>query len=523
MIVKITRGTDLPRLVRYLFGPGRANEHRDQHAVALARSLRATPVGEELDTAQVAALGQRMDAMRVKFKVPAQGALRRAKVNQVTGDGPGQLSGIVEEHGRGPGHVWHMSLSIPVGDRQLSDAEWGAITQGAMDRMGFTEAGGKAPVRWVAVRHGVSVNGHDHVHIAATIVRDDGTKATVFRDYQKVSAYAAEVERQYGLVVVGGRATRGVPGLTRAEIERARRDGRPEAVRTTLARLVRAARTASANEGEFVRRLRLSGVVVRPRWGAGVPAEGTEAVVGYSVGLGQKGETVWFGGGRLGSDLSLPQLRQFWEATPAETAAAAEVWRSPGHWGREINRVPSEEWRRFSRILDKSYDALLHLPADSSQWPVVARELSGLYAAWSRRLEGRRPGPLARAADLLAQAGQVAPTDTPPPRSAVRGYRGAAMVVSQAHLGPDDRGTGWAMLLVALTRHLHLVAQIEGARGQQRLSAQLAAAATKLDRTDRLSGRQTGRGGPFPDHVRPLALRLSRAPTGREKGVDSGR
>ncbi len=143
MIVKITRGTDLPRLVRYLFGPGRANEHRDQHAVGLARSLRATPVGEELDTAQVAALGQRMDAMRVKFKVPAQGALRRAKVNQVTGDGPGQLSGLVEEYERGPGHVWHMSLSIPVDDRKLSDAEWGAIARGAMDRMGSPRRAGR--------------------------------------------------------------------------------------------------------------------------------------------------------------------------------------------------------------------------------------------------------------------------------------------------------------------------------------------------------------------------------------------
>ena len=523
MIVKITRGTDLPRLVRYLFGPGRANEHRDQHAVGLARSLGATPVDEKLDTAQVAALGQRMDAMRVRFGVPAQGALRRTKINQVSGDGTGQLSGLVEEHQRGPGHVWHMSLSIPVGDRQLSDEEWGAISRGAMDRMGFSEAGGKAPVRWVAVRHGVSVNGHDHVHIAATIVRDDGTKATVFRDYKKMSAYAAEVEREYGLVVVGGRTTRGAPGLTRAEIEGARRDGRPEAVRTTLARLVREARTASADEGEFVRRLRLSGVAVRPRWGAGGSAEGTETVVGYSVALGGKGETVWYGGGRLGADLSLPQLRQFWEASPAETAAATEVWRSRGHWGREINPVPSTEWRRMSGVLDKAYGALSDLPADSPRWPVVARELSGLYAAWSRRLEGGRPGPLARAADLLAQAGQVAPTDTPAPRSAVRGYRGAAMVVSQAHIGPNDRGTGWAMLLVALGRHLHLMAQIETARGQERLSAQLGAAATELERPGHPWVRRAGRERPVLDHDRPPALPPSRVLRGRETGRDRGR
>ena len=127
-------------------------------------------MGEELDTAQVAALGQRMDAMRVKFMVPAQGALRRAKVDQVAGDDPGQLSGIVEGRARPGPRLAHVALD-PVGDRQLSDAEWGAITQGAMDRMGFTEAAGKAPVRWVAVRHGVSEGGHEHVRIAATIVR----------------------------------------------------------------------------------------------------------------------------------------------------------------------------------------------------------------------------------------------------------------------------------------------------------------------------------------------------------------
>lgn len=523
MIVKITRGTDLPGLVRYLFGPGRANEHRDQRAVGLASSLRATPVGEKLDADQVVALGQRMDAMRVKFGVPAQGALRRAKVDQTTGDATGQLTGLVAEHERGPGHVWHMSLSIPVDDRQLSDAEWGAITRGAMDAMGFSEVGGKAPVRWVAVRHGVSVNGHNHVHIAATIVRDDGTKATVFRDYKKMSAYAAQVEREYGLVVVGGRTTRGGPGLTRAEIEQAERDGRPEAVHTTLARLVREARTTSADEGEFVRRLRLSGVAIRPRWGAGGSREGTEAVVGYSVGLGGDGETVWFGGGRLGSDLSLPQLRQFWEASPAETAAATEVWRSRGHRGREVNAVSSAEWRRASRVLDKTYEALLDLPVDSPQWPVVARELSGLYAAWSRRLEGRHPGPLARAADVLAQAGQVAPTDTALARSAVRGYRGAAMVVSQAFLGTDDRGTGWAMLLVALGRHLHLMAGIQAAQGQHRLSSQLAAAADELERPGHRWDRQAVRGRPFRDHDRPPTLPPSRAPIGRETGGDRGR
>jgi len=523
VIVKITRGTDLPRLVRYLFGPGRANEHTDQRAVALAGSLRATPVGEALTKEQVGALGQQMDALRIKFGVAAVGAPQRIKVLASRAPGPAGSPGIKEEHRLGPGHVWHMSLTTPVGDRALSDAEWMRIAKAAMDRMDFTETSGKAPVRWVAVRHGISVLGNDHVHIAATIVRDDGSKATVFRDYKKMSALAAEVEREYGLVVVGGRTTSGGPGLTRAEIERAGRDGRLEAVRTTLARLVREARSSSANEADFVRRLRAAGALVRPRWAGSGAGKEAETVVGYSVALGGKGETVWFGGGRLGTDLSLPQLRQFWEATPAETAAALASWRSPGRRGHKTPSVSPEEWRRATRVLDNAYETLAALPADSQAWPVVARELSGLYAAWSRQIEGSRPGALARAADLLAQAGQVAPNETLPSRSAVRGYRGTAMVVSQGHLGPKDRGTGWGMLLVALHRHLQLLVKIEAARGQLRLSEQLSESAEALERAGKPGSPQESRGHRVPIHEHPKTPEPGRATWEAEKNASLGR
>ena len=523
MIAKITRGADLPRLVRYLFGPGRANEHTDQRAVALAGSLDATPVGVVLDRGQVAHLGEQMDAVRIRYRVSAKGAAHKVTVGAGARREPGRLPGTVEEHRLGPGHVWHMSLTTPVGDRQLSDAEWARIATAAMDRMGFTETSGKTPVRWVAVRHGMSVQGNDHVHIAATIVRDDGSKATVFRDYKKMSALAAEVEREYGLVVVGGRTTSGGPGLTRAEIERARRDGRPEALRTTLARLVREVRTSSANEAEFVRRLRSAGALVRPRWAGSGAGEDAETVVGYSVGFGGKGETVWFGGGRLGADLSLPQLRQFWEATPSETAAAVIAWKTPGGRRRETHAISPDEWRRATGVLDSTYAALQELPTDSPEWPVVARELSGLYAAWSRRIEGSRPGPLARAADLLAQAGQVAPNETVAPRSAVRGYRGAAMVVSQGHLGPKDRGTGWGMLLVALHRHLQLVSEIEAARGQLRVSEQLSESAEALERAGKPAAPQESRGQRVPIHEHPKTPEPGRAAWEVEKGAGLGR
>jgi hypothetical protein len=478
--------------VRYLFGPGRSNEHSEQRAVALATSLDSTSTGTVLDARQVALLGQEMDAMRVKLGLPAKGAVRRVKVAAGVDEDATRLPGMSEAREKfrhGPGHVWHMSLSNPVGDRPLTDTEWGAIARKAMDQVGFTEATGKAPVRWVAVRHGVSLAGNEHIHVAATIYRDDGSKATVFRDYRKMSAFAADVEREYALAIVGGRATQGGPGVTRAELERARRDGRPEAVRTSLARLVSEARTSSASETEFVKRLRAAGVAVRPRWAEG----GTNVVTGYSVGLKREGQesTVWFGGSRLGGDLSLPQLRQFWEATPEETAAATGVWRSPGRDAHRLRPVSPDEWRRATKILDAAYDRLTELSPHAPEWPMVAREMSGLYAAWSRRLEGASPGPLARAADLLSQASQVHPDVALTARPNMKGYRAVAIVAAQGQIGPENRGTGWAMLLVALHRHLQLVAEVEAARGQHRLASQLSSASRELQKAPPRGPRTT--------------------------------
>ena len=50
------------------------------------------------------------------------------------------------------GDVWHCALSLRAEEGQLSDEQWGRIAQQFMDRMDFTDAGGKSPARWVAVR-----------------------------------------------------------------------------------------------------------------------------------------------------------------------------------------------------------------------------------------------------------------------------------------------------------------------------------------------------------------------------------
>ena len=72
------------------------------------------------------------------------------------------------------GHVWHCSLSLRAEEGQLSDERWAAIAGDFVEGMGFTEASGRAACRWVAVRHGLSTAGNDHVHLVVDLVREVG-------------------------------------------------------------------------------------------------------------------------------------------------------------------------------------------------------------------------------------------------------------------------------------------------------------------------------------------------------------
>ncbi len=88
---------------------------------------------------------------------------------------------------------------------------------------------------------------------------------------------------------------------------------------------MRSALAGSQGWEEFADRLRRSGVVVRERYSTRNPGE----ITGYAVALlphGTTGEaSVWFGGGKLAPDLSLPQLQARWhDDSPAGRASDAE-------------------------------------------------------------------------------------------------------------------------------------------------------------------------------------------------------
>lgn len=291
--------------------------------------------------------------------------------------------------------------------------------------MGFNGSadGTVEPARWAAVRHGRSGkkgDGQEHIHIAASLVREDGTKVNTFDygpgkrkgDRLRAQDVANELEHLYGLKVLKSREEGGGhSGNSRAEIERAARTGAPETERERLRRAVRAAATGADTEAEFVHALREAGISIAPRWTAG----GQTEAAGYKVRMRRDGVEVgpWVGGGKLDHDLTLTALReQQWADSPEARADAATAWR--GRTARSGARRDGPDledpqtWRAAAAEIGEWQRTLAAVPpGDRAQWAWAAGQASGVFAAFSEALEGDQPGAFAAAAKELARSVQV--------------------------------------------------------------------------------------------------------------------
>ena len=395
----------------------------------------------------------------------------------------------------------HLSLSLPPDDRDLSDDQWGEIANKAMTALGF-ESDGVEPAAWVAVGHGTSANGNQHVHIAASLVRIDGGRVNTWQSKKVLSGVCAEIETAYGLAVVEGREGKGMPGLTRTELERTEREQRAEPARHTLARRVREASVAFCDETSVRgRRLRADGVLVRPRFETG----GQDAVVGYSVALRSTvdDKPIFFGGGKLAKDLTLPSLRQFWEQSAADRLAAVAEWRATESQapGRETGPGGADNWTQAVAEAERMAEKLKAVPvSDLAAWRGAAWEAAGVFGASSRRFEGESPGPMAATADALARSAQHRPGDPVPRRAAGGGFGRIAAVVAQGELS-NDSPLVWAMLVDQLGRTLRAISDVHLARGEAEMAKAVVA------------GIEAGI-GELHDHV------LSRPETSSEREVE---
>ncbi|ULR52324.1 relaxase/mobilization nuclease domain-containing protein [Streptomyces deccanensis] len=270
-----TRGTCTIGLIYYLYGPGTHEEHIDPHLVAAWDPLAPDP-GRDPE-ATYGDLQQLLD----------------------------QPVDMLAEENRPAEHVWHLSVRAAPEDPILSDEQWGEIARRMVAATGIAPDGDSAGCRWAAVRHA-----DDHIHIIATIVREDGRQARLRNDGKRSQAEARKIEIDYGLRRLNTGDGTAAKRPTSAERHKAEREGRERPAREELRETVRRAVAGATGEEEFFNRLADAGVLIRKR----VAPSGD--LLGYTVALpddrNDNKEPVFYAGSTLSPDLSLPRIRKRW-------------------------------------------------------------------------------------------------------------------------------------------------------------------------------------------------------------------
>jgi hypothetical protein len=395
VIAKISdpRGQRVAGLIYYLFGPGRREEHADPHLVAGWRHP------AELEPPQ------RPDGHRDFRKLCGLLQQPHAALGPRGFDRP----------------VWHCAVRAAPEDKTLSDNQWAQIAADVMHRTGLAPYGqDDDAVRWVAVRHGA-----DHIHIVAMLARQDGGRPRLSNERYRVREACRAAEERYGLRRTAPGDRTAARRATRAENEKARRRGRRETPRVTLKRAVSTAAAGAASEQEFFARLDGAGVLVRKRLSTRNPAE----VTGYAVALpgdAAKDGAVWFGGGKLAADLTLPRLRRRWEparVTPEEKLTVQErtaFWKHAAQTAADASaQIRSHAVTSPAAAADAAWAAAdtMHAAA-AALGSRILRQAADSYDRAARAPYGRIPDPtpagnhLRQAARLLAASAPVSSDNT---------------------------------------------------------------------------------------------------------------
>jgi hypothetical protein len=442
----LDRGRRVGGLVRYLYGPGKAEEHRDPHIVA-------SWTGETSTLEPTITARGRRD---FRTLVGLLEAPLMAQAEWLRQDMP----------------VYHVVARAAPEDRILSDAEWSAVATEMMHNVGLSKRDeAEAGVRWIAVRHA-----DDHIHIVATLARQDGAIPRHSNDWYRSRETCRAFERRYGLRRTAPADRTAARRPHRAEIEKALRSGRRETCRDRLRRHVRLAAATAIDEQDFIARLKPAGVMVKLRYSKASPSE----VTGYAVTLPESraadGAFVWYGGGRLAADLTLPRLRQRWAsgtARPADNKPAPEQRLSNDQRRRVLADAAdhiagaAEEVRRATS--DGSWDAAAATVAAAADTAV----------ATARVVEGRQGGRLTRAVGQLDRAAREPYGRVPRVQSRAEGLRSMARLIAAVRrLRPGDEALQAAELISRMAAFTDTVALLRRAqrRAHQAAAARIASA-----------------------------------------------
>ncbi|WP_406172559.1 mobilization protein [Streptomyces sp. NBC_00996] len=310
------------RTIGYLFGKGRANEHIDPHLVASWNHFAPDP-------------GR--SPHRDPKEVEAQLAAQLDQPVKMLGD-------------KAPKHtVWHCPVRAAPEDPILTDAQWADIARRIVTAAGIAPEGDTEACRWVAVRHA-----DDHIHIAATLVRQDGRRPQRDYDQRAVQREARQIEVDYGLRRLKPGDGTAAKRPTSKEHFKAKRLGQDTTSREVLRLRVRRAVAAATDEAEFFTLLEATGVSVRLKRGPSGDALGCNFALPGDT--NDKGEPVFYSGSTLAPDLSLPQIRRRLATTSPEPAVVR----------------PGNPWHQATAATERIPHHLTHGDDPTAQGQLVA-------------------------------------------------------------------------------------------------------------------------------------------------------
>lgn len=375
----------------YLAGPGRANEHTHPMIVAGDdRVIFEVPVGKEMTAA---------DAFEAAYQMEQPARLHDRKIMVPVREWDEQAQEYVKV-GEKDGHVWHCSLSLRSDDRAVNSEEWGRIAHRFVEEMGFIDPDGAKSSRWVAVHHGTSKNGNDHIHIAVQMVTEDGSRQVEHNDRHRSQKVARMLEKEFGLAVLEGPAAgKGLGAYQPAEKARAERAGDRLAVPVQLRQRMRAALATADSPLAYLRALEEAGVTVAPSFQKG----SRHAVRGYKVALKgadyttREGRHVFASPSKLDSSLSWPNVCARFGGKGQQEA---ERYLAALHGTQRSSAAQHSMHPRMRRPVDSVHVERLM----SGKKGTGPDTLASIYGRLAVEFEARKDGPLGRMSEHMARA-----------------------------------------------------------------------------------------------------------------------
>ncbi|AJE83577.1 hypothetical protein SLNWT_3201 [Streptomyces albus] len=281
-------------LLHYLYGKGTHEEHVDPHLVASFDGMAPDP-------------GRDPSATKRDLQQLLDQPLHLLAADQ-----------------RPEKHVWHCSVRASPDDPVLSDEQWADIARRIVAATGI-DPGDGAGCRWAAVRHA-----DDHIHVIATLVREDGRRPAHHRSGRRAQTEARQIEADYGLHRVAPGDGTAARRATSAERHKAERQGRSRPAREELRETARRALAGATSTEEFLDRLKNAGLLVRTRM---LPSGDLK---GYKLALPDDrngdDEPVYYAGSTLAPDLSLPRVQERFTTDSAPPKSSADE--------QPVDRIP---------------------------------------------------------------------------------------------------------------------------------------------------------------------------------------